>query len=153
MTNDNYKWMLRTFWIIAIPAILFSIFGCEQNTKANLDKRIDIHKLSEVWTKAIDSIVPYKGIGINKASIYYDLDWETTLFNDRKILRYESRRSNYKIVKVDDAYQIRFFRRDGYYNYWTYFTKKKAVDALEEKILAKRVSYNTIVYRINQLNK
>ena len=127
------------------------MFSCEQNTKANLDKRIEIQRQQDILNKAIDSIVPYKGIGINKASIYYDLDWETTLFNDRKILRHESKRSNYKIVKVDDAYHIRFYRRDGYYNYWAYFTKKKAEDALEERLLDHRISYNTIIYRINQL--
>ena len=138
---------------LTILVALFTLGGCANITKAELDKRIEIQRQSDILTAQIDSIVPYKGIGINKASIYYDLDWETTLFDDRKIFRHASKRVNWSLVKVDDSYQVRFLRRDGYYNYWAYFTKKKAEDALEEKLLAKRLSYNTIVHRINQLNK
>ena len=127
------------------------MFSCEQNTKANLDKRIEMHRQSDILNKAIDSIVPYKGIGINKASIYYDLDWETTLFNDRRLFKHSSRRSNYSILKVGDAYQVRFYRIDDRISYKVYFTKKKAEDALEERLLDHRISYNTIIYRINQL--
>ena len=101
----------------------------------------------------IRSIVPYKKYGIDEESIYYELDNGNWLVRDRLIYKRKSKRKFWSVVKVGDAYQLRYYTGGDYYKYWTYFKKSEALAELESRLVESRITYNTIVFRINQLKK
>jgi hypothetical protein len=63
--------------------------------------------------------------------------------------RKAAKKSYYKVVKVGDAWEVRWAYKDGSYSVETFFNKRKADSVVNDKIEGRKDELNTIALIIN----
>ncbi len=130
----------------------------ERVRRSRAEKAINLKKKDSLFQlELVEAKIPYPELGIDKNSDHYkdlDGDLQDYLITDRKIYLHDSKRSIYKVVKVEDYYQFRKRQMDSeMIKYKNYFNKQEALDRIEKEILEARISLNTNTYCIWRLKK
>ena len=146
--------------ISIIITLLLTIVSCRPDMSEKRQRRAFLRDSLEMVKKANEeaahaklmATLPYPeaGFATEAATSYIEAMSNNELIETRAAHRRAAKKSYYNVVKVRDAWQVRWgYKKDGEYTYQSFFNKRKADSVVNDKIKGRKDELNTITLEIN----
>jgi hypothetical protein len=140
--------------ISIIITLLLTIVSCGETISEKRQRRAILKDSLEMVKKANEeaanakfmATLPYPEAGLASeiATSFLEAMSNYELIEVRAAHRKAAKKSYYKVVKVNDTWELRWAYEDGSYNVETFFNKRKADSVVNDKIEGRKDELNTI---------